>query len=181
MHFNKTAVFLLSCLLVSLGYAADSFPLQQVELLDGPFKHAQDVNLNHLLQYDVDRLLAPYLKEAGLEPKGQSYPNWIGLDGHIGGHYLSAMAIYTAVTGNQECRRRMDYMVDELARCQKANGDGYVGGVPGGRDIWRQVAAGNPRAPHRAWVPWYNLHKTFAGLRDAWIYGHNEKAWGLVR
>ncbi|HML73745.1 MAG TPA: glycoside hydrolase family 127 protein [Anaerohalosphaeraceae bacterium] len=181
MQFNtKAVVLLLSCLLACRVYGTESFALEQVRLLDGPFKHAQDVNLKHLLQYDVDRLLAPYLKDAGLEPKGQSYPNWIGLDGHIGGHYLSAMAIYTAVTGNEECRRRMEYIVDELARCQKANGDGYVGGVPGGRAIWRQVAAGNPRAPHRAWVPWYNLHKTFAGLRDAWIYGGSEKAKSIL-
>jgi Uncharacterized protein conserved in bacteria len=26
------------------------------------------------------------------------------------------------------------------------------------------------------WVPWYNLHKTYAGLRDAWVYTGNEKA-----
>lgn len=165
-------VFVVSC----LSFGMEPFHLSKVRLLDGPFKHAQDLNLRHLLQYDVDRLLAPYLKEAGLEPKGESYPNWIGLDGHVGGHYLSAMAIYTAATGSEECKRRMDYIVSELARCQAANGDGYVGGVPDGQSIWRRVAEGNPRAPQRGWVPWYNLHKTFAGLRDAWIYGENQQA-----
>lgn len=173
---TKTLAIILVSLLSSLSLATDSFPLQQVRLLDGPFKQAQEVNRRHLLQYDMDRLLAPYRKEAGLEPKAESYPNWIGLDGHVGGHYLSAMAIYTAATGDKECRRRMEYMVDELAACQEANGNGYVGGVPGGREIWRRVAEGNPRAPQRGWVPWYNLHKTFVGLKDAWIYGENEKA-----
>ena len=66
----------------------DQFPLSDVRLLDGPFKHARDLNLEVLLKYDVDRLLAPYRKEAGLPEKASSYPNWDGLDGHVGGHYL---------------------------------------------------------------------------------------------
>ena len=65
---------------------ADEFPLGDVTLLDGPLKKARDLNVKTLLQYDCDRLLAPYLKEAGLTPKGKSYPNWDGLDGHVGGH-----------------------------------------------------------------------------------------------
>ena len=84
-----------------------------VKLLDGPFKHARDLNIETLLKYNVDRLLAPYLKEAGLKPKDSSYTNWAGLDGHIGGHYLTAMAINTA-TGNAECKKRMLYMIAEL-------------------------------------------------------------------
>ena len=48
---------------------ADEFPLGDVTLLDGPLKKARDLNIKTLLQYDCDRLLAPYLKEAGLTPK----------------------------------------------------------------------------------------------------------------
>ena len=55
----------------------NSFPLRDVTLLDGPFKHARDLNIHTLLEYDVDRLLAPYRKEAGLTAKAISYPNWI--------------------------------------------------------------------------------------------------------
>ncbi|MBR4525161.1 MAG: glycoside hydrolase family 127 protein, partial [Bacteroidales bacterium] len=92
---------------------ADEFPLGDVTLLDGPLKHARDLNIQTLLQYDCDRLLAPYRKEAGLEPKAPTYPNWDGLDGHVAGHYLTAMAI-NAATGDAECRRRMEYMLSEL-------------------------------------------------------------------
>ena len=67
---------------------ADEFYLSDVTLLDGPLKHAQDLNVQTLLQYDCDRLLAPFRKEAGLEPKAKPYPNWDGLDGHVAGHYL---------------------------------------------------------------------------------------------
>ena len=83
---------------------ADEFPLGDVTLLDGPLKKARDLNIKTLLQYDNDRLLAPYLKEAGLTPKGKSYPNWDGLDGHVGGHYLTAMAINVG-TGSGESRQ----------------------------------------------------------------------------
>jgi len=99
----------------------NEFPLKDVTLLDGPFKHARDLNIEVLLKYDVDRLLAPYRKEAGLPEKAKSYPNWDGLDGHVGGHYLSAMAINYAATGNAECKKRMDHMISELKACQDAN------------------------------------------------------------
>ena len=105
--------FLFLSLLLAFGMMAvaqdklynDEFPLGDVTLLDGPLQKARDLNIKTLLQYDCDRLLAPYRKEAGLTPKKPTYPNWDGLDGHVGGHYLTAMAI-NAATGNDECRRR---------------------------------------------------------------------------
>ena len=104
---------------------ADEFPLGDVTLLDGPLKKARDLNIKTLLQYDNDRLLAPYLKEAGLTPKGKSYPNWDGLDGHVGGHYLTAMAI-NAATGSDECRQRLEYWISELQACADANAKGRL-------------------------------------------------------
>jgi uncharacterized protein len=184
--------FLLSICLTTLtifnGFSQEklypnTFPLGDVTLLDGPFKHARDLNITTLLKYNVDRLLAPYRKEAGLTAKAQSYGNWIGLDGHICGHYLSAMAMNYASTGNATCKSRMDYIVNELKVCQTANGlkypgwaVGYAGGVPGSNAIWSTFKSGDFATYNNTWVPWYNLHKTFAGLRDAWVYGGNETA-----
>ena len=99
---------------------ADEFPLGDVTLLDGPLKKARDLNIQVLLKYDNDRLLAPFLKEAGLTPKGELYPNWAGLDGHVGGHYLTALAM-NAATGSEACRERMEYWISELQRCADAN------------------------------------------------------------
>ena len=167
----------------------NTFPLGDVKLLDGPFKHACDLNVDVLLQYDVDRLLAPFLKEAGLPKKAEVFPNWSGLDGHVGGHYLSALAIHYAATGNPECKRRMDYMLDEMKRCQDANGNGYVGGVPDGMRVWDEIEKGNVGIVWKYWVPWYNMHKVYAGLRDAWSYAGSQQArdmflrlcdWGLT-
>ncbi len=160
----------------------DEFPLGDITLLDSPLKRARDLNIKTLLQYDCDRLLAPYLKEAGLTPKGKSYSNWDGLDGHVGGHYLTAMAI-NAATGDKECQKRMDYMISELQACVDANaknhpawGKGYVGGVPGSDRVWGHFKKGDFSAYHSSWVPFYNIHKMYAGLRDAWLYGGNKQA-----
>jgi DUF1680 family protein len=161
---------------------SDEFPLGDVTLLDGTLKKARDLNIKTLLQYDCDRLLAPYFKEAGLTPKAKPYPNWDGLDGHVGGHYLTAMAI-NAATGSEECRQRMEYMLGELQTCAEANnrnnpewGRGYVGGMPGSGRVWTAFKKGDFGPYFGAWAPFYNLHKMFAGLRDAWVYCGNEKA-----
>ena len=164
---------------------ADEFPLGDVTLLDGPLKHARDLNIKVLLQYDNDRLLAPFLKEAGLTPKGELYPNWAGLDGHVGGHYLTALAI-NAATGSKECQERMEYWISELQACADANaknhpswGKGYIGGVPNSDRVWSTFKQGDFKAYFGSWVPFYNVHKIYAGLRDAWVYCGNEQAKSL--
>lgn len=161
----------------------NSFPLQDVVLTDGVFKHARNLNIQTLLQYDTDRLLAGYRKEAGLPAKATIYPNWDGLDGHVGGHYLSALAMNYAATGNTACRDRMLYMLTELKACQDAHttkhadwGAGYLGAVPESQKIWSSLQKGDLTALRNAWVPWYNVHKMYAGLRDAWLYTGNETA-----
>lgn len=148
----------------------NEFPLQDVKLLDSKFKDAMDLNVNTLLSYDVDRLLTPYFKEAGLEPKGEDFTNWSGLDGHVGGHYLSALAIHYAATGDQRLKDRMDYMLSQLALCAAARNDGYIGGVPNGDVLWEEIRKGNGSKVWDYWVPWYNVHKMYAGLRDAYVY-----------
>jgi hypothetical protein len=135
------------------------FPLSDVRLLDGPFKQAQEVDRNYLLALDINRLLAPIRIEAGLKPKAEKYPNWesSGLDGHTAGHYLTAVAQMWAATGDGEMKRRLDAMVEDLAKCQRVGGDGYVGGIPCGRTLWKDVAAARIDfkgfSLNGAWVP----------------------------
>jgi len=160
------------------------FPLKDVRLLESPFAEAVRANRRYLLAHDPDRLLAPLRREAGLEPKAKPYGNWesSGLDGHTAGHYLSAISLMMAsgADPNGEFRRRLDYMIDELAEVQKANGNGYIGGIPKSGEYWKSVAAGRVELMRSRWVPWYNLHKMFAGLRDAYLSGGNEKARDLL-
>lgn len=161
----------------------NEFPLSDVTLSDGILKHARDLNIKVLLEYDVDRLLAGYRKEAGLQPKAKTFPNWDGLDGHIAGHYLSAVAMNYAATGNDECKKRLLYIISELKACEDANAKnnpdwavGYVGAVPNGAALWPNVKKGDISLTWKYWVPWYNVHKMYAGLRDAWAYTGNEDA-----
>lgn len=163
----------------------DEFPLGDITLLDGPLKHARDLNVQVLLKYDCDRMLASYRKEAGLQPRKPSYPNWDGLDGHVGGHYLSALAI-NAATGNEECRKRMEYMISELQLVLDANNQrpeawchNYIGGVPNSAKMWTAFSKGDFGPYFGTWAPFYNIHKMYAGLRDAWLYCGNEQAKNL--
>ena len=136
-----------SALLIVYGVEAQNklypneFPLGDVTLLDGPFKHSRDLNISHLLKYNVDRLLYCYRADAGLSTNGvTNYSNWAGLDGHVGGHYLSALAIHYAATGDVQCKQRLEYMIAELKKCQDANAKdsdfvGYVSGIPNGKFV----------------------------------------------
>lgn len=164
-------------------FRALPFDLHQIRLLDGPFKHATDLNVHSLLQYEPDRLLAKFRSEAGLEPKAKPYEGWesMTISGHSLGHYLSGCALMYATTGNDEFAKRVTYIVSELAICQEANGNGYVGAFPNGKAILEnEVSKGNIRSQgfdlNGIWVPYYNLHKTMAGLRDAYRLCANEQA-----
>ena len=159
-----------------------AFELNQVKLKPSPFQNARDIDLKYILALNPDRLLAPYRIDAGLPEKSPRYGNWesIGLDGHIAGHYLSALALMYASTGNNELKKRLEYMVAELAACQQKNGNGYVGGIPQGKVFWDRIHKGDIDGSgfglNNTWVPFYNIHKLFAGLRDAWTETGNQQA-----
>ncbi|MCP9199121.1 glycoside hydrolase family 127 protein [Gramella sp. GC03-9] len=181
-------LIILSCLVLSgvstFGQSAKvrTFHLKDVRLTDSPFRQAMLTDLDYILDLDPDRLLSPYLQAAGLQPKAENYPNWesMGLDGHIGGHYLTALAQMYASTGSEEAFQRLTYMLDELEKAQQANGNGYLGGVPDGKEIWKEIENGNIQAHNFGlndrWVPLYNIHKVYAGLRDAYQVAGIEKA-----
>ena len=170
----------------SLPQKVKTFPVDEVRLTSGVFKHAEDLDISYLMGLNPDRLLAPYMKEAGLKPNAENYPNWenTGLDGHIGGHYLSALSYMYAATGDEEIGRRLDYFLSELKRCQDASGNGYLCGVPAGKAIWKEIKEGkidaNPFGLNNRWVPLYNIHKTYAGLRDAYLVGGKEEAKDML-
>jgi len=163
---------------------ARPLPLSAVRLTGGPLKHAQDLDINYLLSLEPDRMMAYYRKRAGLEPKAPGYSGWDGdgrnLTGHIAGHYLSAVSLMYAATGDARFKERADYLVKEMKEVQDKNGDGYLSALEGGREKWAEVANGNIRSGsfdlNGMWSPWYTLHKTFAGLRDAYRYTGNRTA-----
>lgn len=165
---------------------AQEFDFTDVRLLESPFQKAMLLDANYLLQLEPDRLLSWFRKESGLEPKGQQYGGWEsqGIAGHSLGHYLSAVSIAYASTGDARFRDRAAYIADELELCQRANGNGYVAAIPNGKRIFKEVSEGNIRAQgfdlNGGWVPWYTLHKLFAGLLDAHRHTANEKALAIA-
>ncbi|MEJ6981443.1 glycoside hydrolase family 127 protein [Pedobacter sp. P351] len=188
---NKNLFLLSFCVVfVTAAYAQKptlkTFPLSSVKLLQGPFKEAQQTDLKYILELNPDRLLSPFLREAGIEPKGVSYGNWenTGLDGHVGGHYLSALSLMYASTGDKQLNERLNYMLTWLDKCQQKNGNGYVGGIPGGKVLWDDISKGKIKAGsfslNDKWVPWYNIHKLYAGLVDAYRLTGNLMAKKLL-
>jgi len=165
--------------------AAQPFPLSSVKLLDSPFKSNMERNAEYLLSLEPDRLLHNTREYAGLKPKGELYGGWEakGIAGHTLGHYLTALSQQYAATGDPRFKERVDYIVSEMAECQKAYGDGYIGALPPkeletmrnfGKGIVDPSSAFNFRGG--AWVPWYTEHKVLAGLIDAWTRCKNDQA-----
>lgn len=168
-------------LCIASAHALELAPLRDVQLLDSPFLQAQNTNKNYLMALDTEKLLGPFRREAGL-PFKETYGNWesTGLDGHMGGHYVTALALLYAATKDDVVLQRLNYVIAELKKCQDKMGSGYIGGIPDSNKMWDEIARGDIRADNfstnERWVPWYNLHKIYAGLRDAYLYAGNEDA-----
>ncbi|MFO8012509.1 MAG: glycoside hydrolase family 127 protein [Phycisphaerae bacterium] len=164
---------------------ARPFPLERVRLLDSPFKTAMEINRAYLLRLDPDRFLWPYHERAGLPPKGERYGGWAKKDcvGQMSGHYLSACSLMHASTGDPELKKRVDYMVAEIAKVQAEHGNGYAGPVR--PEVWETTFSGRIKV-HKwglggGYVPWYVLHKTYAGLIDAYTCTGNTQALDVAR
>ncbi|MBQ0019537.1 MAG: glycoside hydrolase family 127 protein [Bacteroidales bacterium] len=178
------------------------FDLEEVTLLDGPLKTAQDLNIKYLMSYDVDRLLTPFVRQSGLsattdtrnkyykwETKHPNFANWgspdFDLSGHIGGHYMTALALAYAACHDEATQAkilaRIDYIINVVKDCQDAYDSdktgmyGFIGGQPM-NDNWKKLYKGdtdgfwNGAKP----VPFYCQHKILAGLRDLAIYTHDD-------
>jgi DUF1680 family protein len=150
------------------------FPMKQVRLLAGQAKAAADINQVYLDALTTDRLLHSFRVTAGLASTATPYGGWekpdCELRGHFnGGHYLSAVALAYASAGNDALRRSGDVMVAELARCQKANGNGYLSAYS--PELFQRLVDGK-----EVWAPFYTLHKIMAGLLDIYLHTGNEQA-----
>jgi DUF1680 family protein len=165
---------------------AFAFPLTDVRLTDSRFKTAMQKDSAYLLLLKPDRLLYRFYKHAGLTPKDSVYGGWEseGLSGHTLGHYLSAASMMYAANGNDAFKQRVDYIVQELQRCQQARHSGYVGAIPGEDSIFAKVKRGEIKSSgfdlNGGWSPWYTVHKVMAGLVDAYMLTGNNTALQVV-
>src|ERR1700735_1154205 len=134
-------------------------------------------------------MLAFLRQRAGLKPKAEGYGGWDGpgrnLTGYIAGHYLSAVSLMWAATGDVRFKERANYIVDQLKEIQDAQGDGYIGALLDGQgvdgkqrfvDLSNGVIRSGGFDLNGLWSPWYVEHKLFAGLRDAYHLTGNREA-----
>src|SRR5512137_2471091 len=136
--------------------AARPLPLTAVRLTGGPLKNAQDLDAKYLLALEPDRMLAGYRLRASLEPKAKGYGGWDSVEGkqltgHIAGHYLSAVSLMYAATGDARFKERADYIVKELKEVQDKRGNGYLGAIADGKGVdgetlFQQVSKGDIRS-----------------------------------
>jgi uncharacterized protein len=157
---------------------ASSFNLEDIKLLDSPFKETVERNGKWLLTMDINRLLHSFRINAGIRTQAKSLDGWEKLDtevrGHTLGHVMSGLALMYATTGNVAYKNRGDSIVKALSECQRIlNQDGYLSAFP--PNFIDRCIAGQP-----VWAPWYTLHKIIAGLADMYIYAGNKKALELA-
>ena len=152
---------------------ARAFALEDVRLLDGPFKHAMELDRRYLLSLDADRLLHTFRINAGLPSSAQPLGGWEEpkgeLRGHFAGHYLTACALMYASTGDPRLKEQGDAVVTGLAACQAKLGTGYLSAYP--EEFFDRV-----ESLRRVWAPYYTLHKLYAGLLDMYVYCDNQQA-----
>jgi DUF1680 family protein len=168
---------------VAVTLAARPFPLQDVRLLDGPFREAMQRDQKYLLALEPDRLLHNFRVNAGLPSTARPLGGWeapdVELRGHSVGHYLSALALMYASTGDERFKARGDLMVAELAKVQAALPSrgahaGYLSAFP--EELIDRVDA-----RQKVWAPYYTLHKIMAGLLDMYQLCGNRQALDVLQ
>jgi DUF1680 family protein len=151
---------------------AQPFELRSVRLLDGPLRDSMEHNRTFLRGLETDRLLHTFRLTAGLPTAAEPLGGWekpdIELRGHFTGHFLSGCALMSA-NGDEMLRDKGNLMVAELAKCQKANGSGYLSAFPA--EFFDRLKEGR-----KVWAPWYTLHKIMAGLLDMHMLAGNQQA-----
>jgi DUF1680 family protein len=152
-----------------------AFPLTDVRLLDGPFRHAMQMDHRYLLSLDPERLLHVFRLNAGIPSNATPYGGWMNPKhnsrGEFVGHYLSACARMAALTGDKQLQSQAERVVAGLAACQQKFGNGYLHTHP-------DKFTARCEAP----VPfWYQIHKVLAGLLDMHQYCGNEHALQVAR
>ena len=168
---------------------ARPLPLADVRLTGGPLKHAQDLDATvpAVARARPHDGVPPQERRTRAEGAGLRRVGRPGrqLTGHIAGHYLSAVSLMYAATGDARFKERADYLVRELKEVQDKQGDGYIGaqadkdGVDGKvrfQDLRRGIIRSGGFDLNGLWSPWYVLHKIYAGLRDAYRYTGNRTA-----
>lgn len=185
-------------------------PLGSVRLAnEAVFTRAADQMLHLARVYPVDRLLAVFRRNAGLDTRGAlppgtwedfGHPNeeaWSEADypgreqaqtanllrGHFAGHFLSMLSIASAAHGDESLRAKVAEFVDGLGEVQEALAKSGRYSHPGflaAYGEW-QFSRLESYAPYgEIWAPYYTTHKIMAGLIDAYELAGSTRALEIV-
>ncbi len=149
------------------------------------FYGSQKLGLNYVLDYESERFLAPAYNIAGKSTEYKCYGGWESrqIQGHMLGHYLSSLSAFvkTECEGWEKAKEKLDYTVSRIKELQRE--DGYFACIPS--TPFDTVFSGNFKVERFSlgdwWVPWYSVHKVFAGLIDAFTSGKNPDALLIVK
>jgi uncharacterized protein len=160
---------------------ARPFPLTDVRLLDGPFKQAMTLDQEYLLSLEPDRLLHNFRVTAGLPSTAKPLGGWeapdVELRGHTVGHYLSALGLMYAASGDARFKSRAELMVAELAKVQTAEAKRFH---PGYLSAFPEEFFDRLEARQKVWAPYYTIHKIMAGLLDVYQLCDDRQALAVV-
>ncbi|KRE70148.1 hypothetical protein ASL11_14665 [Paenibacillus sp. Soil750] len=167
----------------------------RVKLSAGPLTARFELNKKYVISLTNENLLRTFYLEAGLwsysgnggttsatttSMDGPEHWHWgwesptCELRGHMMGHWLSAAARIYAQTEDRLVKAKADFIVQELARCQEANGGEWLAAFP--ESYMNRIAKGK-----YVWAPHYTIHKLLMGLYDMYAVGQNKQALDLMR
>lgn len=154
------------------------FTLQEVTLKDSWITDREKLDTAFLKTLDPERLLHNFRVTAGLPSEARPLEGWeapgIGLRGHFVGHYLSAVSAIVSRYDDRQLKHNLQYLIDELYKCQQAAGNGYLSAFPEKDfDVLETRFTG-------VWAPYYTLHKLMQGLLDTYVRTGNTKAYDML-
>lgn len=157
---------------------AKPFSNTAVTLRPSWIKQREELNTRFLKSLEPDRLLHNFRVNAGLPSDAQPLEGWeapkIGLRGHFVGHYLSAISCAVEKYHDAQLAGALNYMIEELYKCQQALGNGYLSAFPEKDfEVLETRYSG-------VWAPYYTYHKIMQGLLDAYVRTGNKKAYDMV-
>lgn len=156
---------------------------RNITLLNSVFSQSEKIGREYLDGVDIDRLLSPIFEAhnmpapnnakryGGWERKSannwEKSPETFSLAGHSLGHFLSALSECYAKSGDEKLKQKILYIVSQLESVQSNAKSGYIGGCK--ENCFTELFDKNLTSwAERYWVPWYNLHKIFKGLTEAY-------------
>lgn len=153
------------------------FKLNEVQVTDHEFAVRKTLVNAYLKQFDLERLLYNFKRNAEIDTEAEPLGGWeapdCGLRGHFVGHFLSACARFAYGDGDEMLRERTEQIVEVLQRCAQENG--YLSAFP--ECVLDELEKEENR---NVWAPYYTLHKILQGLVDCYQFLENEMALTLA-